>query len=94
MRPSRNPELIAALGVEVKVRRQELRLTQEDVADRMDIDRPFLSLIEVGRKQPTVSVLFALASALELTFGELAVRVEARYKKAIRDAARVRPAKA
>jgi transcriptional regulator with XRE-family HTH domain len=91
MRPSRNLALISALGVEVKARRAELELTQEDVAGRMSIDRPFITLIEAGRKQPTISVLYALARALELSFGELAARVEARHLKALRAAARKKP---
>lgn len=93
MRPSRNPDLIAALGVEVKARRTELDLTQEDLAGRMQIDRPFVSLIEVGRKQPTISVLYALAGALELRFDELAARVDVRYRRALRAVGRKRSGK-
>jgi len=80
MRPSRNQSLIAALGVEVKVRRLELALSQEDVAGRCELDRPFITLIEVGRKQPTISVLYRLATALELPLGEFCQRVERRYQ--------------
>lgn len=79
MRPSRNDALIGALGLEVKIRRQELGLSQEDLAGRCELDRPFLSLIEVGKKQPTISVLYRIAIALELTFSEFCGRVEARY---------------
>jgi transcriptional regulator with XRE-family HTH domain len=67
MRPSTLPHLIQALALEIKVRRQELGLTQEDLAGRMEIDRPYVSLIEVGRKQPTLSVLYKLARGLELS---------------------------
>jgi transcriptional regulator with XRE-family HTH domain len=81
MRPSRNPKLIDALAVEIKARRQELALTQEDLAGRCDLDRPFISLIEVGKKQPTISVLYRLASALELSLAEFAGRVESRYRQ-------------
>jgi transcriptional regulator with XRE-family HTH domain len=92
MRPSRNPELIAALGIEVKARRTELEMTQEDLAGRMGIDRPFISLIEVGRKQPTISVLYALAAALELRLEEFAARIDDRYGKASKVAERSRRA--
>jgi transcriptional regulator with XRE-family HTH domain len=81
MRPSRNQKLIEALALEIKARRQELALTQEDLAGRCDLDRPFISLIEVGKKQPTISVLYRLASALELSFAEFARRVESRYSQ-------------
>lgn len=84
MRPSRNQILIEALAVEVKTRRLELGFTQEELAARSELDRPFVSLIEVGRKQPSVSSLYALSRALEFTFGEFAERVEKRYKKHLR----------
>ena len=79
MRPSRNQALIEALAIEIKARRKELKLSQEELAGRCEVDRPFLPLIEVGRKQPTISVLYKIASALELTFGEFCDRVETRY---------------
>ena len=88
MRPSRNPELIDALAVEIKTRRLELSYSQEDLAGHADLDRPYISLIEVGRKQPTLSVLFRLAGALDLSFEEFAGRVERRYAKAQRVRAR------
>jgi predicted transcriptional regulator len=67
MRPSRNQSLIEAL-VEIKVRRLELGLSQEDLAGRCELDRPYITLIESGRKQPTISVLHRLA---ELWSGRL-----------------------
>ncbi|MCX2865814.1 helix-turn-helix transcriptional regulator [Paucibacter sp. PLA-PC-4] len=84
MRPSRNQELIEALAIEVKARRLELELTQEDLAGRSELDRPYISLIEVGRKQPTISVLYRISTALELTFGEFCARVDARYSKTVK----------
>ena len=80
MRPSRNQLLITALGVEVKVRRQELALSQEDLAGRCELDRPYLTMIEGARKQPTISVLHRLAGALELSLGEFCQRVDDRYR--------------
>lgn len=56
----------------------------------MGIDRPFISLIEVGRKQPTISVLYALAAALELRLEEFAGRIDNRYSKASKVAERSR----
>ncbi|RYE43856.1 MAG: XRE family transcriptional regulator [Hyphomicrobiales bacterium] len=79
MRPSTNKALMSALASELKQRRSELELTQEDLAGRCELDRPYISLIEVARKQPTLSVLYKLAEALELPLGEFMGRVQDRY---------------
>jgi transcriptional regulator with XRE-family HTH domain len=91
MRPSRNQPLVDALAVEVKARRAELGYTQEDLAGRCELDRPFISLIEVGRKQPTISVLYALARGLDLSLAEFADRIERRHKRQARASARLSP---
>lgn len=79
MRPSKNVELMQALAIEIKVRREQLGFTQEDLAGRCELDRPYISLIEVGKKQPTISVLLRLALGLELSLGEFMHKVESRY---------------
>lgn len=79
MRPSRNTLLLQALGTALKERRNELGLTQEDVAGAAEIDRPFITMIESAKKQPTISVLWKLATALQLSPGEFADRVDQRY---------------
>jgi len=80
MRPSGNALLLQALGVALKERRAELGLTQEDVAGAAEIDRPFITLIEGARKQPSVSVFWKLAGALQLSPAEFAGRVDQRYQ--------------
>lgn len=80
MRPSKNAQLIQALAIEIKVRREQLNFTQEDLAGRCDLDRPYISLIEVGKKQPTISVLMRLSDGLGLSLGVFMRRVERRYR--------------
>ena len=80
MRPSSNALLVQALALEVKARRAQLGLTQEDLAGRAELDRPYISMIEVARKQPTLSVLHRLAIALDLSLGVFMRRVERRYQ--------------
>lgn len=80
MRPSGDPKLIKALSGEMKARRDELKISQEEVAHRCEINRPFITLLESGKKQPTISTLFKVSMALELSFGEFASRIEARYR--------------
>ena len=81
MRPSRNAHLIEALAATIKARRNELGLTQEELAGAIDLDRPYITLMEAARKQPTLSVLWRIADGLELTAGELMTRVDERYRK-------------
>jgi transcriptional regulator with XRE-family HTH domain len=88
MRPSRNLPLIHAFSAVLKARRLELGLTQEDLAGLVDLDRPYITMLEAGRKQPTLSVLWRIAAGLELSAGELAARVD----KQLVLASRLRPA--
>ncbi len=79
MRPSKNIQLMQALAIEIKVRREQLGFTQEDLAGRAELDRPYISLIEVGKKQPTLSVLLRIAQGLDLSLGVFMRKVERRY---------------
>jgi len=79
MRPSKNQPLINALATEIKLRRRELGFSQEDLAGRCQLDRPYISLIEVGRKQPTLSVLLRIAEGLQFPLAEFMGRVQRRY---------------
>lgn len=78
MRPSRNDLLIRAFSVAIKLRRLEMQLTQEDLAGRIEIDRPYITALEAGTKQPTISVLWRIAKGLDLTVSELAALVDTR----------------
>lgn len=78
MRPSRNDLLIRAFSAAIKSRRLELQLTQEDLAGRIELDRPYITLLEAGTKQPTISVLWRIATGLELTVSELVALVDKR----------------
>ena len=79
MRPSKNQLLINALATEIKLRRRALGFSQEDLAGHCQLDRPYVSLIEVGRKQPTLSVLLRLADGLQYSLSEFMGLVQARY---------------
>ena len=57
MRPSRNDLLIKAFSGVLKARRLALGLTQEDLAGAIELDRPYITLIESGAKQFSLSVV-------------------------------------
>lgn len=46
--------------------RRSKNLTQEDLAIKSDLDRTYISLIERGMRQPTITTLFRLSTALEI----------------------------
>ena len=53
-------------GKAVKIVRTAHGLTQSDLADRLSIGASHLSLIEAGRRQPSVKVLEEIATALDV----------------------------
>ena len=79
MRPSKNQPLINALETEIKVRCRELEFSQEDLAGDCQLNRPYISLIEVGLKQPTLSVLLRLAVSMQYTLADFMGLVQKRY---------------
>jgi len=63
-------------GFAVKVRREELRLTQEDLADKAGIHRTYLSDVERGSRNLSLVNIERLAAALSLSLSELFRLVE------------------
>lgn len=61
----------ARLGQNVRRLREAKGWSQEDYADRAGIHRTYVSDIERGKRNPTVSVVEKLAKALEVSPGLL-----------------------
>jgi transcriptional regulator with XRE-family HTH domain len=76
------PSLQVVLGQAVKARREELGLTQEQVALRGDLQQKWISNIETGKRDLRYSSLRRLAPLLELSTAELMGRAEARELQA------------
>lgn len=57
--------LLEHIGSFIKLRRKELSLTQQDVADKAMLDRCFLSAIENGKTNVGIAVLCRIALALD-----------------------------
>ena len=54
----------AAIGAQIRHRRRELRLTQEELAEMADIAPSFLGHVERGTRKPSVETLVRLSEAL------------------------------
>ncbi len=59
------------LGVRIRELRQARGLSQEAFADSCDLDRTYISGIERGVRNPTITTLETLAKGLEITLSEL-----------------------
>ena len=70
------PDIRERFGFAVKQRREQLELTQEDLAGRAGIHRTYLSDIERGFRNPSLINIEKVAAALSLSIAELFQRVE------------------
>lgn len=59
------------LGDRIKELRAQYAITQEELADRCALFRTYLSRIESGQANPTLTVLHALAQGLGVSVQEL-----------------------
>ena len=59
------------LGQNIRARRKELSLSQEELARRCNIDRSYMGQIERGNANPSLAVIDAIAFALAVTASEL-----------------------
>jgi DNA-binding XRE family transcriptional regulator len=75
------PTFQAALGKAVKARRQELGLTQEQLANDSGLHQRWISNIENGKRNPSYASLRRLATGLELSASELIARAERLERK-------------
>jgi transcriptional regulator with XRE-family HTH domain len=65
-----------AFGNVVRRRRQELQLGQESLADKAGLHRTHVSLIERGKRMPSLLVIKKLAAALDTTMASLLSEIE------------------
>lgn len=70
MPKTKAPELIR-FGENVRQRREQRAWTQEQLAEKADLDQTFISGIERGSRNPTIITINKLARALKLTVSEL-----------------------
>lgn len=73
---SASPAFQAALGLAVKARREELGLTQEQLANDTELHQRWISNVETGKRNPSYGSLRRLAAGLDLTASELLRRAE------------------
>lgn len=55
---------VVAFGKVIRKLRQDKRLSQEQLALESGLDRTYISLLERGLRQPTLTTLFQIATTL------------------------------
>lgn len=73
-------ELPIVFGQVLRAERNRAGLTQEKLGFAAGLERNYISMLELGQRQPTLSSLFKLAGALQMRPAELIERVEARVQ--------------
>ena len=80
MKKPPNESLLKALAAEIKSLRTGLGVSQEELAHRAGLNRTFVGRLEVAQTQPSLTVLFQLANALEVDAVELVANITKRAK--------------
>ena len=69
-------DVAIAFGKVIRELRVKAGLTQEQLGFEADLRRTFISILELGRQQPTLTTILKLATALNTTATDIVARVE------------------
>lgn len=58
-------------GLAIRHFRQEAGLSQEGLADRLDVSPPYISMLESGKRYPSIEMLIRIALTLETRPGDV-----------------------
>ena len=89
-----DPDLQTKLGLVVRRWRQQLGITQEELAWRASLHRTYIADIERGARNVTLRSIASLAKALQVTMGNLLSHAAAPAGTALRHAAKTAPTEA
>ena len=73
-------EIEKKFGIILKRLREDKNMSQEFLANDSDLDRTFISLLERGERQPSISTLFKLAASLGIKPSEIIKELEDAYE--------------
>lgn len=74
---NRDPTLTDRFAIVLQAQRRASALSQEELAHRCGLSTSYLSLLENRRRQPTLTVMAALARELGLTLSDFVRKIEA-----------------
>jgi transcriptional regulator with XRE-family HTH domain len=68
--------IVEIFGKVLRELREAKHISQEKLAEYCELDRTYISLLERGLRQPTITTLFKVAKALDIAPSKLIEKVE------------------
>jgi transcriptional regulator with XRE-family HTH domain len=78
-----NRALVTAFAMAVKAKRNQLQISQGELAHRANINRSYIAKLELAQNQPTLSVLDRIAQGLEIGLDELIRQTMGYYRSSV-----------
>jgi len=69
-------KIAEAFGKILKEERKKAKLSQEELAFKTSLDRTYISLLERGLRQPSLTTIFEISKQLKIKPDSLIVKVE------------------
>ncbi|MGX2951265.1 helix-turn-helix domain-containing protein [Ursidibacter sp. B-7004-1] len=69
-------KLAIAFGIAVRRLRKERNLSQENLGFEADLQRIYISKLELGQQQPSITTIFKIANGLGCSASELISQTE------------------
>ena len=66
-----NKDFYKKLGENIKERRKQLGMTQQEIADKVDMSLNFIGKIEVSFSKPSLDTLISIAKVMNTTVSDL-----------------------
>lgn len=70
-----------AFGLVLKEYRKKVNLSQEELSYRCNLDRTFISLLERGKRNPTIETVFKISISLNTLPSQLIKETEELFNK-------------
>ena len=64
-------KFLSSFGKRIATTRKQKGLTQEKLADLIEVHRTYIGFIEQGKRNPSISNIYKIAKALEVSLKEL-----------------------
>ena len=67
----RNNKILKKLAINVRHKRSLVNMSQEELANKIGVERSYITAIEIGQKSPSLYCLFLIAQTLNTPLKEL-----------------------